>query len=87
MSFEKGRIAELAGDFPGLSGHLMSIHGRIVDLMRRWKAMDENAARIVAECIREKKACLDLRGCGLAGEVFNTVFSNGAVDGVVFSST
>jgi Leucine-rich repeat (LRR) protein len=36
--------------------------------------MDENAARIVAECIREKKARLDLRGCNLAGDDLDTIF-------------
>ena len=33
MGFEKGRIRELAGRFPDLAGHLMSIHDGIVDLM------------------------------------------------------
>jgi hypothetical protein len=33
MSFEKGRIAELADAFPDLAGRLMEIHGNIRDLM------------------------------------------------------
>lgn len=33
MSFEKGRIKELAGIYPDLSDHLMNIHDNIKDLM------------------------------------------------------
>ncbi|MCQ2481508.1 MAG: DUF2779 domain-containing protein [Clostridia bacterium] len=47
MSFEKGRIAELANLYPDLRDHLMNIHSNIVDLMvpfqKKWyycKAMD-----------------------------------------------
>ena len=40
MSFEKGRLKELADLFPDLSAHLMAIHDNIVDLevpfSRRW---------------------------------------------------
>jgi hypothetical protein len=36
--------------------------------------MNENAARIVDECIHKKKACLDLRGCDLSGCDLNMLF-------------
>jgi hypothetical protein len=38
MSFEKGRIAELATDFPDLSDRLMDIHANMADLMKPFEA-------------------------------------------------